>query len=266
MAKRAYTPELHDLVLAAFRKRRGPKFFGAVSEVARETGCTRRTIKQAYEVGWPDRDLPPIKQLLDGENVTRRVMAQQVAETAEARRAAEEMVANAKSDVDKLKADAAALQRKMAVVAQFDGNETAKREIAIVRGLSAILIRGINFSNHTFTPEVIQQLSETIRDDVLAGNLKREDAMSFFHVMGVFLERLAHAGEVCLDLERKRVGDPTSVVHVEVEALPEADRYQRLQETRDLLDFALKRREVRVIEAESTEVAPAETPAAADAP
>ena len=241
MGVRIYTAELHDKVLNAFAARRGAKWRGQISEVARETGCARETVVKAWESGWPDRDLPPIRELLQQENVARRVIAQRTAETAEARRAAEDLVNGAKAEVDKLKEQAAKLEQKMAAVAEFDGNETAKIEIAMVRQLSAFVLVGLSFAHETFTPETLRDLSQAIRDGVKVGKIDLKEATRFYYIIGQFAERLAHAGEVCMDMERKRVGDPTTVVRVDVVNLPEAERRRQILEMRDLADFTLAR-------------------------
>jgi hypothetical protein len=216
MSVRAYTAELHDKVLAGFASRRGHKWRGQISEVARETGCTRRTVLQAWETGWPERDLPPIKDLLAHENVNRRAMAQQLVETAQARKAAENLVAGAQVKVDGLKAQAAKLERGLQEVAQFDADEMAKREVKMVRGLSALVLNGISYAGQTFTPEMIAKLASTIRERVLAGTIDSKEARAFFFTLGQFVERLAHAGEVCMNMERQRLGDPNLTMRVEV--------------------------------------------------
>src|SRR5690349_18045802 len=69
MARRKISQDLYDALVSAYRE-----IPGNASNAATEAGCDRRTAKQAYEVGWPARSLPPIKEVLQSERNEIRAM------------------------------------------------------------------------------------------------------------------------------------------------------------------------------------------------
>lgn len=94
MGKRAITPELFNDLVRAFRLQ--PGIYGAA---ARACGCAHRTAKKAWLNGFPDKNYPPINQLLSDEKKQVAALAH-LDESEEAIHAREKMMGEMQEKLD----------------------------------------------------------------------------------------------------------------------------------------------------------------------
>lgn len=183
MARRAYTQDLYDRLVKAFREKPGN-----ASNAARWAGCERRCAARAWANGWPNRPWAiPIQRYLIEEKEAIRV---------ERQRAMEESA--------RIDEEARAQLRKDAIDAQ-------KHEALAVRGAR---INAIALSNmiSKLLPSLIN-LSESTATQIKSGSsaYTPHQVLHLMRSASYVVRQSNEAARLALELERIRVGDPNDI-------------------------------------------------------
>jgi hypothetical protein len=222
-----------------------------IVKAARGAGCVYRTAKRAWELGWPKtRDhalFEPIKDVYARRQAMRREVAADLEASIAAKRAradlelgeaiakagaeAEAIIEHsrvrAKGEAERILAEARARVSELNDVAQVDALETQAQEIALVRSTRAFLL----------------WLKEVLRQCMQGGKLERalvqslnvdltltpKAAVQLLKDLAWLGRAISEAEKWALENERLRVGEPTSVVQVQIEQMSDEEAIQRLQ-------------------------------------
>lgn len=228
MPRKPVTRALYDALLAAFREKPG-----VWKSAGKRALCDPRTAQRAWEVGWPEKDLPPISRVIEAENEKTR---------AELRRRELE----AQAAIEKADAETRSLAVEQALAARAEVGEVLKGARAIALGTLAAVAR--------LTPGVII-LADRIKTDLTAlaadphqvtkldgeGNALEVKRYTTKELMGLadyymrFSGDLTRQAQRIVQMERLYLGLPTEIVGVSdmtlEEALAEIDEAKSMADT-----------------------------------
>lgn len=183
----------------AFREE-GPKF----SAVARKMKCDRRTVKRGWEEGWPKLDCLPIRDLIAAEQATARAAIQNDWEN---KAAAEHW-----SKAEKGSKQAIEWEKEREQAAK-DALQARKEEAQMVR-----LLRGDTTNALAAVARVLPGIQEWAKQANL--QLLKKNPTSPEHALKVMeqasriVDRIAGAANTVMQMERKLLGQPESIVGV----------------------------------------------------
>lgn len=217
--------ERYDAMLEAFRIE--PGVFRAC---ARRAGVDRRTAQRAWERGWPDRGMKPIKVIIDDEQAAARA---QLAEMRE-----EEMRKLAKDHAGQVKQDHARAAED-AIVARAEEAQMVRASRHNAIGLMASVQRLLRGANQL--AQKVESMIADAADDTEDGEGKKKKGISPAQATALFTS-IAHmtrasneAARVSQQMERSLLGEPEKWVGLHVnmsreEALREIEMGVKLRE------------------------------------
>jgi hypothetical protein len=187
MARRDVTPELYNVLLAAFRERPGNFAYAAAASVGAlgpDRGCERRMAKTGWEQGWAKRH--PWARCI-------RVVLEEEQTAARAKQLAEETAARRLADVERVRAREQAIgvtQQEATAVKLARGNVIA------VLGSVGLLAKGLRAS------------AEKLATQLEKGEVSAKDLGFLFKNIAAAVSSSGIALERVIKLEREVVGDP----------------------------------------------------------
>jgi len=213
MARRAYTKELYDKLVRGFRE--AP---GNFSHASRVSGMGRTACKLAWECGWPKRTwAPPIKQYLAKEKELIRAERQKQLEIDQAT----EELAREKSTKDAINAQAQ----------EAAGSAAARaNSLALANVIGRVTIACIPLS---------ERVATMLRDDNFA--FTPQTALRLFSSVAYVVRQGNEALRLALEIERLRVGEPTSVLKLVAEDLSIDDVASQLTHMQRTLQRAVEK-------------------------
>ena len=208
MSRRPITEELYDSLLRAFRE--AP---GNASYAARLSGCDRRMAKRGWEQGWPAFDwAKPIRVMLEREKEAARSQRIQAEREIQAKDRGERE--RARQDAIKTTGEEARAVQQLRGNALGLGTITSKMLLAMIPLAERMKV---TLESQAVTP---RECARLIKD------------LSYI---------TRHASEVtknALEMERLRLGEPTSVLGVRIEEMSPADAVKELSNVQHTLERA----------------------------
>ena len=236
--------QFYEKLLDAYRDNPG-NHAGA----AKVVGCARKTAKRGWDIGWAKHDwAPPIKDVIAQEQVQARARIQQEKDAAIEQAWAEEeaIVTQTPVGADRTQAylDAQAERAK----AKEQAIATRKAEGQMVGGIrqaasnsAAALLRisnGINLLAERVNKE-LTTMAASPKD------FKVGAALVTINKYASAVRDLTIAGKTAVELERLHLGDPTSIVGVQIEGAfddaPMADVQREIQKAAQAIKDAEER-------------------------
>ncbi len=211
--RRRVTRQLTDALLKAFREE-GPKY----SQVARLAGCDRRLAKKAWEVGFPKDEMSPFKDIVAHE---------QEAARAAVRKDWENQHRSAHwADVPKDGASAELAKAREELAK--DAIQSRKEEAQMVR-----LLR----TDTTNTLAAVARLLPGIQEWAKQANLKMlqkgpatvGEALKMMEQASRIVDRIGSAASTVMQMERRLLGQPESIVGVAMPDLTFEDAMTHLR-------------------------------------
>lgn len=212
MARRKYTKELYDALVRGYRD--AP---GNASHAARIAGCDRRAAQHAYEAGWPKRPWAiPIKDFLAREREVVRAERHKALE--QAREQETELREQAHKDaINAQKQEAAGSQQARA------------NSLALANVIGQIAVACIPLS---------KRVAAAIRDDM---KMSPQSALKLFSSMAYVVRQGNESLRLALEIERLRVGEPTSILKLQAEDMTTDDVADSLSHLHRTLQRAVDR-------------------------
>lgn len=196
-----YTRQTYDRILTLYRD------IGVNhSAVAREAGWHPRTIRRAYDEGWPQyKWARPIRLVLEQDIAEAKSTARDRAE--ELRREV-----NAKASVAKTKLEEAILIEEQVLVA-------ARKNVAAAYGLSAQLVpavaAAVSYVRETMCRQVVDVGGEKwvpkTGAELKAAGIDPMAALRLVDRHALVLQRVSNTAKTIIDLSRVGRGDPTEI-------------------------------------------------------
>lgn len=186
MARRALTQELYDRLIDGFRQ--AP---GNASHAARIAGCDRRMAARGWEQGWLNQVTwaRPIREVIKGEMESARAERLRLQEQEREQQNQERQ----KARQDSVKA--AAEEAQAAAIARANG--------IAVGGIIQGLLRGLI------------PLTRRIQDNLATEDLKPREIAKMLGDAAFIVRHGNEAIKTAFELERIRLGEPTSVIGVQ---------------------------------------------------
>ncbi len=212
MARRGYTKQLYELLVQSYRDQPGNS-----SAAARHAGCNRRTAQRAYEHGWPSHTwAPPIKDFLKAEK--ERIRAERARELQAARDQETEMR-------EQLQKDAINAQKQEAAGSQ----QARANSLALANVIGQIAVACIPLS---------KRVAEAVRHDT---KMSPHSALKLFSSMAYVVRQGNESLRLALEIERLRVGEPTSILKLQAEDMTVDDVADSLSHLHRTLQRAVDR-------------------------
>jgi hypothetical protein len=188
------------LKLAQAFREEGPKF----SAVARKIGCDRRTVKRGWEEGWPKLDCLPIRDLIAAEQAQARASIQKDWEN----KAASEHWSKAEKG------------SKQAIEWEQEREQAAKDALA-ARKEEAQMVRLLR-GDTTNALAAVARLLPGIQEWAKQANLQLlkknptspEHALKVMEQASRIVDRVAGAANTVMQMERRLLGQPETIVGV----------------------------------------------------
>lgn len=184
MARRKYTKELYDLLLAGFRE--AP---GNATNAGRVAGCDPRTARRAWRQGWGYSWAPAIREVIRQEMELARIE---------------------RAKLQEQERDQQLRDRKRARddAARAAGEEAQASTIARANSIAAgALIQGLMRSMLPLT----KKLQESLVD---GGDLKPREMAKMLGDAAYIVRQGNEAIKAAFELERLRVGEPTQILGI----------------------------------------------------
>ncbi len=191
--RRKYTQELYDSLVEAFRQSPGKCW-----SVGRSVGVRHETAKRAWEKGWNKKEWPPIKVYLQEEQEKIRAAREDMQR--QARIAADQTREKAREDAIKAQAQEAA------------GAQLARtNSIALASVVGQLAVASMKLA---------KKVATTIEDPTY--QITPREAMRLYKDMAYVIQHGNDALLTALEIERLRVGEPTSILQIQAgEGTPE---------------------------------------------
>jgi len=214
MARRKYTKELYDRLVQGFRE--APNNFSHASRIA---GCDRRAAQRAYELGWPARSWAiPIKDYLAAEK--ERIRAERQKQLEAQRESESEMREKAQTDA------IAAQTQEAAGSAQARANA-----LALAGVIGRIAVACVPLSD---------RIAKALREDI---SMTPQQALKLFSSMAYVVRQGNETLKLALEIERLRVGEPTSIFRLQADEMTVDDVADSLSHLHRTLQRAVARGE-----------------------
>lgn len=256
---------LYDALLAAFRA--DP----SITAAAKAAGCSYKTAQQAWRLGWRHLARPPIRQVLEQENMLARAAIHQAQEAANreaatilerakkdavreaareardfGRQAKAEALQGALQEVDLEKARLlAATEREvrrrleeLMAAARMDAAETRAAEAGIARSARNTTLALYSMAARLLAQDHLDGLTEALKAGLTARQLKPEEAARITTALARFGHTINEMAKITLQIERIRLGEPTEVVKIDIQQMSAEEALREIDEAKALADLA----------------------------
>lgn len=219
--------EQYEAAVAAYRAHPGDHIY-----VGHATSLSNAICIRLWDKGLPFKNLRPIKEVLDEEHRLARILrAESLAneKLAQAEATLSNADAQALERMRQAEADVKAKLRELHEKAKIDAVQVMAEEATIVAAA-----RKVALSLHGLAAQVLQKANVSAFANAyvaaLQGDLSPREAQSLLRTLSSFGKDLAQLDLDVLDAERKRLGQPTDIVKVEVEHMEKEDALRVIDE------------------------------------
>lgn len=237
---------MYEALLRSYRET--PENPNAAAKIA---GCDHRTARRGLEDGWPRYSFRPIREVLAEEEAAARARRYEI-ESAQRKREADEYAAfvverarrqaaeaqasaevqvvaklaeaqvvadrQAKERIAAAEAEARSRIAELTEHAQSDAIEQRAEEALICHKARKNVLAAQSFVARTW--QHAKTLAEQVQQAIESGALTPAQAFQFARDMIRATREVNEATKLALEIERLRVGDPTQVVGIRLEAEP----------------------------------------------
>lgn len=195
------TPEIYELLLESYRVAHEN-----VAAAARAADCTRRTAKRAWETGWDYDWAPPIKDVIEQEQIMARARVEE-----EEERPPEPTEAPASSTRDQYLAaqEDRARAKEHAIRARAEEGrmiEGARKSVMQVEGANLKLGKGIQL----LAARVAKALEEMA--ELKGKRFNLADGIAILKSYSTMVRDAAQSAKVAVDMERLHLGEATQII------------------------------------------------------
>lgn len=194
---------IYDKLLEHFRE-----FPGAKAAAARSAGVSRATGSRAWDLGWPDRQLPAIKDVIQEEMIlarSRRASAMEIGAAAFAQSPAGSSIPSGPGAADMIRSiakdDATAARAQEGQMVKLSRANTIALMSATARLTSAAIDKAKDLEGKLRTNEV---------------PLTPPQVVKFISSCAYLTKTAAEAAKLGIEMERLLLGEPTEIVGIDV--------------------------------------------------
>jgi len=201
---------------------------GVLFSASKEAKCTITLAKRAWEEGFPEHGLPPIRDQLNEERVLARA------------KLAEERSKELLSYEEALSADAIRMEQAR-LAARDEAIESRAQEGQLVKQSRGSIL-GL-FSTLGGLLEAGHKAAGDLQKEILDGNLALDfkQTMKFTNSLAFLTKQATEAAKLNMEMERLLLGEPTEILGVNLQAMSMEDAVRTIGLANRALERARKR-------------------------